>query len=44
MAVGNLTFNQRSRFLSVQVEDHYGFKAKVYHCADCATQQEFYDK
>jgi len=27
-----------------EVEAHYGFKAKVYHCADCATQEEFYDK
>lgn len=27
-----------------EVEEHYGFKAKVYHCADCATQEEFYDK
>eukprot|EP00904_Undaria_pinnatifida_P003436 jgi/Undpi1/13093/HiC_scaffold_8.g02755.m1 len=27
-----------------EVEEHYGFKAKVYHCADCDTQQAFYDK
>jgi 3'-phosphoadenosine 5'-phosphosulfate sulfotransferase (PAPS reductase)/FAD synthetase len=27
-----------------EVEAHYGFKAKVFHCADCATQEEFYDK
>jgi 3'-phosphoadenosine 5'-phosphosulfate sulfotransferase (PAPS reductase)/FAD synthetase len=27
-----------------EVEAHYGFKAKVYHAADCATQEEFYDK
>lgn len=27
-----------------QVEEHYGFKAKIYHCADCETQQDFYDK
>ena len=27
-----------------EVEQHYGFKAKVYHAADVATQEEFYDK
>ena len=27
-----------------EVEKHYGFKAKIYHCKDCATQEEFYDK
>lgn len=27
-----------------QIEEHYGFKAKIYHCVDCDTQQAFYDK
>ncbi|KAG5185107.1 Phosphoadenylyl-sulfate reductase [Tribonema minus] len=27
-----------------ELEAHYGFKAKVYHAADCATQEEFYEK
>lgn len=27
-----------------EVEKHYGFKAKIYHAADVATQEEFYDK
>jgi phosphoadenosine phosphosulfate reductase len=27
-----------------EVENHYGFKAKMYHCSDCATQEDFYDK
>lgn len=27
-----------------EVEAHYGFKAKMYHCVDCSTQEAFYDK
>ncbi|CAN0007057.1 unnamed protein product [Ectocarpus fasciculatus] len=27
-----------------EVEEHYGFKASIYHCVDCETQQDFYDK
>jgi len=27
-----------------EVEAHYGFKAKLFHCVDCASQEEFFDK
>ncbi|CAM9425364.1 unnamed protein product [Chrysoparadoxa australica] len=36
-------FPESVQFLR-EVEEHYGFKAKVYHAADCETQEEFYDK
>ena len=27
-----------------EVEEHYGFKAEWYHCADCETAEDFYEK
>ncbi|CAM9194667.1 unnamed protein product [Discosporangium mesarthrocarpum] len=33
-----------SRAFLEEVEEHYGFKAKIYHCADCETQEIFYEK
>jgi len=27
-----------------EIEEHYGFKAKVYHCADCETAEKFWEK
>jgi phosphoadenosine phosphosulfate reductase len=36
-------FPESIEFLK-EIENHYGFKAKVYACADCPTQEDFFKK